>query len=199
MSQPPPINPEVRTAMGAGAWAALVIAIVIVASLGWGVYRTSRRAPLSPISPMSSRDAASTRAQQQTQLASAARSIEHRSPFAPPRPPEPPKPAVPPRYAGSSVVGVAANSVYFADGRRIPVGKAEGDVEVISINAPWSVKVRWSGGEYDVTLVDREPIRFDQADWTKDTLFKAAPAAPGTVTPEPEPESLRERRRFNPA
>jgi hypothetical protein len=161
-----------RTALGAVAWLSLLGA---VAWAGWTLVEAAApsRAQVPPsVEPWTSEQIAERRGATRGMIASRARVIDGRSPFYPARPPEPPKPAVPARYGGPALAGVVANTVYFTDGKKVGLGQAEGGVEVLSISAPWSVRLRWSGGEYDVTLVDRQPIRFDQSPVVKDTLFK---------------------------
>jgi len=167
---------NVGVALGALVWVAL---LGVAAWSGWSLWQAVR--PLRAEAPATVEawtpaQVSARRAATGLALAGGARKVEARSPFYPPKPPEVPKPAIPPRYGGPALVGVAANAVYFADGKKIGLGQSEGGIEVVSISAPWSVRLRWSGGEFDVTLIERQPIRFDQSTMMKDTLFK--PAAP---------------------
>jgi len=88
----------------------------------------------------------------------------------PPPPPEPepqpereekePPPPPPARYTGPQPVAVVFDQVWFKDGRKLRVGEAEGDLEVVdNENAPWSATLRWKGVEFDVTLLERTTDR----------------------------------------
>lgn len=165
-------SPHARTAIGALAWLALLVAL----GLGsWWMFRAAAplRSDVAPsVEPWTSQQITERRGVTKSTLSGWASAVTARSPFYPPKPPEEPKPPIPPKYAGPAMAGVVANTVYFTDGKKIALGQAEGGVEVLAINAPWSVRLRWSGGEFDVTLVERQPIRFDQSPMLKDTLFK---------------------------
>jgi hypothetical protein len=89
---------------------------------------------------------------------------------------------VPLRYGGPAVVGVAGGKVYFADGRRISEGEDRDGLKVLSISAPWSVRLGWSSGEYDVTLLERQPVRFDQNP-ARDSLFRMGTSSGQSQTP----------------
>jgi len=99
-------------------------------------------------------------------------------PIAPPQPPapRPPRavdpppqepidlpPAAPPgppaEYAGpKQPFGMIGNLVFFDDGEHLYVGEEDQGVRVVSVNAPWSVTLAWSGGEYE------RPVTFGPAD-----------------------------------
>jgi outer membrane biosynthesis protein TonB len=81
----------------------------------------------------------------------------------PPPPPPPPEdtskpvaPAVPSRYGGPSIIGLINESVIFNDGKTIRVGQSDGALSVIALNAPWGAKVKWQGGEFDVSLFEKD-------------------------------------------
>ena len=46
--------------------------------------------------------------------------------------------------------------VLFEDQDWLAVGEAEGDLEVLESLAPWSIRVRWKGVEFDVPLFERD-------------------------------------------
>lgn len=77
---------------------------------------------------------------------------------APPRRDEPetiviqPKTGPPSKYDGPKVIGVYGNEVWFKDNLKIPVGEENDGVKVLQINAPWTVKLAYAGGEYDVSI-----------------------------------------------
>lgn len=106
--------------------------------------------------------------------------LDGRSPFfvpsAPPPPPPPPPPPAPPApapapppppapppapgsYGGPAIVGVANDVVWFEDNLRLVVGgPGEGELAVLASAAPWSVRVRWKGVEFDVPILPRDAI-----------------------------------------
>ncbi|MFI4882844.1 MAG: hypothetical protein ACIAQU_09705 [Phycisphaerales bacterium JB064] len=103
--------------------------------------------------------------------------LDGRSPFfvpgAPPPPPPPPPPVSPPAppppppapppppssYGGPKVVAVVNEQVLFDNKKWIGVGETEGeDLEVLEASAPWSIRVRWKGIEFDVPLLSRDRV-----------------------------------------
>jgi len=99
--------------------------------------------------------------------------ISLRSPFFTPLAPPPkvvqrdptpietgPKPA-PRTYAGPKLIGLVGregamfDKPVVGDKQYIAVGQKGGQVEIVSIEQPWRVKVRWEGGEFDLNLFDR--------------------------------------------
>jgi hypothetical protein len=92
--------------------------------------------------------------------------IEGRSLFALPRPPSPreetaqkPDSSKPTRYGGPSVIAMVNGSVWFSDGQRLALGESgAGSLKVVSLDAPWSAKVEWMGGEFDVEFFQRSPL-----------------------------------------
>jgi len=89
--------------------------------------------------------------------------------FIPPEPPAKPKPKpkpeerkepppapAPSRYGGPDVIAVVFDQVWFKDGKKIRVGETDGDIEVLeNSSAPWSVRLRWKGIEFDVEIFER--------------------------------------------
>jgi hypothetical protein len=100
----------------------------------------------------------------------------------PPPPPAPdagevvaqaPKPPVAPaNYQGPTPIMLMGNAAYFQPIRvdagvlKVPLGEEVEGVKVLEINAPWSVKVGYQGGEYDVPLFAR----------VNDAFFATGPA-----------------------
>ncbi len=92
-------------------------------------------------------------------------------PPAPPPPKNPPPPVIvdpgpppiDPVYRGPSISFAYADTVYFNPATasdnvkylRIRVGEEKSGIKVISCNLPWSVKVAYKGGEYDVKIFDK--------------------------------------------
>ncbi|HEX2839467.1 MAG TPA: hypothetical protein VHN77_15225 [Phycisphaerales bacterium] len=82
----------------------------------------------------------------------------------------------PTRYDGPAISAVVLDTVWFADGARVKVGEGRvGDMEVLSTNTPWDVRVNWRGTEFTVPFFDRDKV-----------IFKDRPAAP---SPPPTNES----------
>lgn len=95
------------------------------------------------------------------------------APYRPPPPPPPPppdekpfeepKPTIDPVYRGPSISFAYADVVYFNPASatdpvkflRIRVGEEKSGVKVVSVSLPWSVKVAYRGGEYDVPIFNR--------------------------------------------
>ncbi|MGD9689244.1 MAG: hypothetical protein AB7K52_00155 [Phycisphaerales bacterium] len=95
-------------------------------------------------------------------------------------------PAAPTRYAGPAIVGMIADSVWFADGKHVRVGQTAegfGGVTVLSVDAPWSARVRWMEGEFTVSLFDRDATKWSQpmSVWSGPPPIVAAPPAPANA------------------
>lgn len=71
-------------------------------------------------------------------------------------PPPPPPPAT---YGGPAPVAMIDGTAWFADGTRLRPGDgARGDLEVVALDPPWSVRVRWKGVEFTVRLFERDSV-----------------------------------------
>jgi hypothetical protein len=111
----------------------------------------------------------------------------------PEREPEPVEPKIPEKYSGPKLLALLGNMVHFegtpTDGDLIvPLGEEVKGVKVLEIHAPWKARVAHAGGEYDVGLLDDEPL----AGFTKDPFKGQALAAlnaakPGVAMPPPPP------------
>lgn len=83
------------------------------------------------------------------------------APPPPPPAPPPPPPAPPPppsSYGGPEVVAVALDRVLFKGRDWLVVGEEDGELEVLESLAPWAIKVRWKGVEFDVPLLTRDRV-----------------------------------------
>src|SRR5690606_29540185 len=67
-------------------------------------------------------------------------------------PPPPPPPPPPAQYGGPQIVALINDTVWLAGGDRVAPGESAQGVQVISVDAPWSATVQWSGVEFDVDL-----------------------------------------------
>lgn len=80
----------------------------------------------------------------------------------PPPPPPPPKPSYPANYTGPKLIAILGDEAWFRKNStdldpttRIKAGCVQHGIEVISTNAPRSVRVMYNqGGPYEVELID---------------------------------------------
>lgn len=79
---------------------------------------------------------------------------------APPPPPPPSPPSAPTKYAGPSIRGILGNEVFFDSGKRVKVGDSADGVGVLKINGPFSIRLGWKNGEYEVSLFTEEVPEF---------------------------------------
>jgi hypothetical protein len=81
-----------------------------------------------------------------------------------PKPEPTPKPepvqSVPSKYAGPGIRGILGNEVFFDSGKRIKVGESADGVDVLKINGPFSIRLGWKTGEYEVSLFAEEIPEF---------------------------------------
>lgn len=75
----------------------------------------------------------------------------------------PPPPPIPEQYTGPSIVFVLGNEVRFTDGLTLSVGEEDQGVKVLSCDPPWTVRLAYAGGEYDIVLLDRSLTGFETA------------------------------------
>ncbi len=70
-----------------------------------------------------------------------------------PEAPAPPPP-IPMTYGGPAVIAVIGDQVWFKskDNLRLRVGEEGSGVKVLASNPPWTVKLAYAGGEYDVPV-----------------------------------------------
>ncbi|HYD01770.1 MAG TPA: hypothetical protein VEB22_11135 [Phycisphaerales bacterium] len=173
----PGLPPAAFTAI---ALIAIVGTLVMLAAIYIPIVTLAASPPPPAVEPLSGAKVDARKREFGDRIASAADKVVKRSPFHPPVVPPDPIPEVPPTYGGPSIVGVAGGAVYFNDSmgstKRIGLGEIVDGVEVIKIDAPWSVTLGWKGGKYDVPMLDRKPVSFDQSPMIKDTLFKTTPA-----------------------
>lgn len=150
--------------LGTIAWACIAFTLLVTAFSVLPVLRAMTATAAVQGSPVPDKEAALRHTAFEGGLVVSDQRIDARAPFGITRPPvaEKPKTSVPTRYGGSAIVGVVNDTVLLADGRRIAVGAADGDVEVVSLDLPWSVTVRWMGGEFPVNLFERGTVNLEQ-------------------------------------
>lgn len=98
-------------------------------------------------------------------------------PIAPPPPPPPPPP--PSIYGGPKPRSLIGDIVFFEAGsgvERVRVGEQFGAIRVLGVTPPWTVRVAWSGGEYDVPLWGER----------NDAVFRSNPFATSSSMPSLE-------------
>jgi hypothetical protein len=86
-----------------------------------------------------------------------------------PKQPEPDQPVIetpviPHTYTGPSIRALLGDTVWFHGGLRLAVGEEAEGVEVLSVDAPWSARVAYAGGEYDVSLFENATPFFHDPD-----------------------------------
>lgn len=136
----------------------------------------------------------------QTALDANLRQVTGRSMFFPPLPMSPKEELVSTpkatRYAGPAIVAMVNGAVWFSDGQRLEVGQSSpsGKMKVISLKAPWSARILWDGGEFDVGFFERSPLltgRVDPAtartDWSSYTGFSSTPSRPAASSAASRP------------
>ncbi len=66
----------------------------------------------------------------------------------------PPPPPVPTTYGGPVVIAVIGDQVWFKskDNLKLRVGEEGAGVKVLASNPPWTVKLAYAGGEFDVPI-----------------------------------------------
>jgi hypothetical protein len=84
---------------------------------------------------------------------------------APPEEPddEPQEPERAATYAGPGVIAMINDSVWFSSGARIKAGEEADGVKVLAVDAPWSARLLWRGGEFTVNLFERDGVVFREA------------------------------------
>ncbi len=98
----------------------------------------------------------------------------------PPKPVAPPKPAGPPaNYGGPRPTGVVADMLILAGGRTVKVGESGDGVTVVAILPPDEVRLKWSGGEYTVSLREK----FDTSVLTSGSGNSMGRTNPPGITP----------------
>jgi hypothetical protein len=89
----------------------------------------------------------------------------------PPPPPPPPKPTFPANYTGPALIAILGDEAWFRKNStdldpttRIKAGCVQHGIEVISTNAPRSIRVMYQGGgPYEVELIDLDVDPFRSA------------------------------------
>jgi len=80
------------------------------------------------------------------------------------KPLPPPAPVISAEYRGEKPKSVLGPIVYF-ESFQIKVGEENNGIKVLATNAPWSVKLGYEGGEYEVVLWTRSKEDFFTSKW----------------------------------
>jgi len=98
----------------------------------------------------------------------------------PPKPVAPPKPVGPPAtYGGPRPTGVIADLLVLPGGRMVKVGETGEGITVVAIMPPDEVRLKWSGGEYTVSLRDK----FDTSVLSSGSMAQPGRSNPPGITP----------------
>lgn len=164
-------------------------ALAVAAWSGWSVIAAART-PLSTPAPEPATDVLAGAEAFERTIAAGIRQVDGRSLFV--VPPEPPpeaavrsEPAAT-RYGGPALVAMINGVAWFADGRRLAAAEEppEGDLSVLALEPPWRARVRWRGGEFDVTLFEPDRVVRPPA---PDPTTLPSPRTPEPPAPEPVP------------
>lgn len=174
-----------RTRLGAGVLALIVVTLVILAVLAWPlILLAGRAAPpgLKAPSPADRSQRSAVFAQRNTL---GEERFSARWPFypMPPKIVQKPSDPAPLRYAGPQLIAMINGAAWFADGKRLKPGDpAQDELEVLELAPPWTAKVRWQGGEFTVTLFERQPVSLTGA---LDDMRRGSPSTTPAATPRP--------------
>ena len=81
----------------------------------------------------------------------------------------PPPPPIPMSYGGPVGIAVIGDQVWFKskDNLRLRVGEEGAGVKVLASNPPWTVKLGYAGGEYDVPVFKNYQTEFSSSPLTE--------------------------------
>lgn len=101
------------------------------------------------------------------------------------------EPTTPTVYSGPSIIAMINDVVWFSNGARIAAGDKDGDLKIVSIDAPWSAQVQWRGSEFTVKLFDRDAVVLPAADQPSSRRTPVVPApelSPAPAKPAAKPD-----------
>ena len=81
----------------------------------------------------------------------------------------PPPPPIPMSYGGPVVIAVIGDQVWFKskDNLRLRVGEEGAGIKVLASNPPWTVKLGYASGEYDVPVFKNYQTEFSSNSLTE--------------------------------
>lgn len=143
--------------LGAAVLATLIATLVLSALVAWPMLRARSDAPVEPVA---ARDSAMAMEAFDDGLSRQVAQIDGRSLFAiPPKPNEVPQGPAPKIYGGPQLIAFVNGSAWFADGQKISAEAPKGtSLELVRADPPWSIRVKWQGGEFDVELFKKVPL-----------------------------------------
>lgn len=150
------------TRIGAAVLALVVVTLAVIAYLGLPLVGLAGQNAPGELKVVSPEHLAQRKARFAQRNTLGQERITARWPFynVPPKVVSKPTEPVPARYGGPALIAMVNGAAWFQDGKRLRPGDAEVDgLQVIEVNAPWSARVKWRGGEFTVTLFDRDPVR----------------------------------------
>ncbi|MGH7133529.1 MAG: hypothetical protein ACREJO_16485 [Phycisphaerales bacterium] len=150
--------------LGTVAWACIALTALVAFITAVPVLRALSATAAVQASPLADKDLAARHLSFEGGLVVSDQRIDARAPFGITRPPVAPVVAEvgPTKYGGSPLVGVVNDTLILADGRRVGVGETVGDVTLVSLDLPWSVRVKWKNKELDEPLFARSTIDLEQ-------------------------------------
>ncbi|MBA4039500.1 MAG: hypothetical protein C0468_04125 [Planctomyces sp.] len=181
------VAPGARLGLAA-ALAILVGVAVMLPGLLASVSQTAAE-PTATKAPAAMPDAAGRRFD--PSLRAAERLLGARSPFYPVRvAPPPPEELTEENYDGPRLIAMINGAAWFEDGSRLEPGEIGlGGLEVVELDAPWGVRVRYRGNVFTLSLFERyngvleQPTPRAQAS----VLQNAPDFRPGASAPPPTP------------
>ncbi len=97
------------------------------------------------------------------------------------KPPEAPPTAEqskPSSYGGPGIIAMINDRVWFDDGKIVAAGaERDGDLRVVSLDAPWSAKLEWKGVEFSVPFFAHDTVVLPPPEPPKPPAPPAEPAA----------------------
>ncbi len=143
--------------VGLGVLAVVLATIVLAVSLivpTVGMYRDP------PVGTVGTRDSSAATQKHRDAVAWQREQVAGRSMFYKPHPPEYKEEMVAAKYyGGPTLLAYVNGTAWFSDGQKVSAKEPDGkSVHFVSATPPWSVRVRWEGGEFDVKLFDKTEL-----------------------------------------
>jgi hypothetical protein len=143
-----------------------------------------------PSAPSSARDSAAASKKFNDTIAWERAQVNGRSMFYKPLPPsevaeDTHKATV---YGGPSLLAFVNGTAWFSDGQKVSAKEPDGtSVRFVSARPPWSVRVRWQGGEFDVKLFEKTEL----SSLSSSTAYGVSwpSALSGSLSNQPRPEA----------
>lgn len=169
--------------LGLGVLAIVLATVVLVVMI---VLPTVSMYQNPPKAASGTRDSATAAKKHTETVAWQREQVVGRSMFYKPRPPEyKEETTVAKYYGGPSLLAYVNGTAWFSDGQKVSAKEPDGKtVHFVSAKPPWSVRVRWEGGEFDVKLFDKTEL---SSLGSSSSLGVSWPSLGGSTTPQPTP------------